>query len=147
MPLRIDGTHQTEQSPNREALSQANPNESEFNQALSGAQKIQRQELVEFLHRLDAQGKKLTASLSLRDLANFKAMVKSFLRSTFGQSRSLQENSFWDYSGRPKVLAKVSKIDHTLEDLGRQILDEQTKPMDMLAKIDEIRGLIVDLFA
>ncbi|MFZ3101848.1 MAG: YaaR family protein [Desulfitobacteriaceae bacterium] len=146
MPLRIDGTHQAE-SLTREASSPVYPNGIEFNKTLSGAQKIQRQELVEFLNRLEIQGNKLTTSLSLRDLADFKAMVKSFLRSTFGQSRSLQENSFWDYSGRPKVLAKVTRIDRELEDLGRKILDKQTKSMDILAKIDEIRGLIVDLFA
>lgn len=146
MPLRIDGTHQAE-SLTREAPSLANSNGIEFNKTLSGAQKIQRQELTEFFQRLDIQGNKLTTSLSLRDLADFKSMVKSFLRSTFGQSRSIQENSFWDYSGRPKVLAKVSRIDQELEDLGKKILDKQTKPMDILAKIDEIRGLIVDLFA
>lgn len=146
MPLRINGTHQTE-SLTRETPTLDNSNGLEFNKALSGAQKIQRQELEDFLNRLDTQGKKLASSLSLRDLIDFKAMVKSFLRSTFGQSRAIQENSFWDYSGRPKVLAKVTKIDHELENLGRKILDEQTKPMDILAKIDEIRGLIVDLFA
>ena len=74
-------------------------------------------------------------------------MVKSFLRSTFGQSRALQESSFWDYQGRPKILAKVTKVDQELEDLGRKVLDEQAKPMDLLAKIDEIRGLIIDLLA
>ncbi|MHB8125595.1 MAG: YaaR family protein [Desulfitobacteriaceae bacterium] len=146
MPLRIDGKHQTE-SLTRESLSQVNQNGLGFNKALTGAQKIQRQELEEFLNRLDALGKKLTTSPTLRDLADFKVMVKTFLSSTFGQSRSLQESSFWDYSGRPKVLTKVSKIDQELEDLGRKILDDQTKPMDILAKIDEIRGLIIDLFA
>ena len=146
MPLRIDRSQQTKitSQPNGTPASQS---ELDFGQALARTQKLQQKELQEFLNRLDAQGKKLGQSLSLRDLADFRDMVKSFLRSTFGQSRQMQEDSFWDYSGRPKVMARITRIDHALEELGRKVLDEQAKRLEILSKIDEIRGLIVDLFA
>jgi hypothetical protein len=145
MSLRIDSTHQTE-SFLREAPSLNGPNDLEFTKILSGTQSMQHRELKDFLDRLNIQGEKLSKSLSLRDLDNFKAMVKLFLRSTFGQSRSLQENTFWDYNGRPKILAKITKINHQLEDLGQKVINEQTGPLDILTKIDEIKGLILDLF-
>jgi Uncharacterized protein conserved in bacteria len=145
MSLRIDSTHQTE-SFSREAPSPSEHNNLEFNKFLSGTQRLQQRELNDFLKRLNTQGEKLATSLSLRDVDDFKTMVKLFLRSTFGQSRSMQENTSWDFSGRPKILAKISKINHHLEDLGRKVINEQTKPLDILTKIDEIRGLIVDLF-
>lgn len=144
MSLRIESTRQTE-SFSREAPSISGHNDLEFNKILSGTQKLQQRDLNDFLNRLNIQGERLAKSLSLRDLDDFKAMVKLFLRSTFGQSRSLQENTFWDFSGRPKILAKITKINQQLEDLGRQVISEQTKPLDILTKIDEIKGLIVDL--
>lgn len=144
MSLRIDSTHQTE-TLSREASSPSGHNDLEFTKILSGTQRLQQRELNDFLDRLNIQGKKLAESLSLRDLEDFRAMVKLFLRSTFGQSRSLQENTFWDYSGRPKTLAKITKINHQLEELGQKVINEQTRPLDILTKIDEIKGLILDL--
>lgn len=143
--IRIDAPHQT-QSPNLDSPGSLERSV-DFGGVLSQTQKIKRIELQTFLDRLDTQGKKLAHSLSIRDLKNFRDMVKSFLRSTFGQSRQMQEESSWDFQGRPKVMARISKIDQILDDLGKQLLDQQAKPLEILTKIDDIRGLIVDLFA
>jgi len=145
MSLRIDTPHQTV-SPNLDSQYSLERN-NDFSGVLSQTQKIQRIELQAFLDRLGTQGKKLSQTLSLRDLKDFRDMVKTFLRSTFGQSRKIQEDSSWDSQGRPKVMARITKIDHALDELGKQLLDQQAKPLEVLTKIDEIRGLIVDLFA
>ena len=145
MSIRIDTAHQT----NTLGLdSQNSPDRtSDFSGVLSQTQKIKRLELQTFLNRLETQGTKLAHSLSLQDLKTFRDMVKSFLRSTFGQSRTMQEDSSWDAQGRPKVMTRVTKIDQSLDELGKQLLDKQAQPLGVLTKIDEIRGLIVDLFA
>lgn len=145
MSIRIDTSHQAH-ALGLDSQSSLERN-SDFSGVLSQTQKIKRQELQSFLGRLETQGKKLAQSLSIRDLKDFRDMVKSFLRSTFGQSRKIQEDSSWDSQGRPKVLARIAKINQSLDDLGKQLLDQQTKPLEILTKIDEIRGLIVDLFA
>ena len=145
MSLRIDIPLQT-LSPNLDSQSPLERN-SDFSGVLSQTQKIQRIELQAFLDRLNSQGKQLAQSLSLSDLKDFRDMVKSFLRSTFGQSRKMQEESSWDSQGRPKVMARIAKIDQALDELGKQLLAQQAKPLEVLTKIDEIRGLIVDLFA
>lgn len=59
----------------------------------------------------------------------------------------MQEETSWDYQGRPKVMARIGKIDQVLDELGKQLLDEQSEPLEILTKIDEIRGMIIDLFA
>jgi len=145
MTIRIDTPHQTS-APNLDSSSSLEKS-NDFNGILSQTQKIQRIELQTFLDRLETQGKKLAHSLSIRDLKDFRVMVKSFLRSTFGQSREMHEESSWDAQGRPKVMARIAKIDQSLDDLGKRLLDQQAKPLEVLTKIDEIRGLIVDLFA
>lgn len=145
MSLRINSPHQPI-TPNLDSQSPLERN-SDFSGVLSQTQKIQGIELKTFLDRLGAQGKKLAHSLSIGDLKDFRDMVKSFLRSTFGQSRKMQEDTSWDYQGRPKVMARIGEIDQALDELGKQLLDEQAKPLEVLTKIDEIRGLIVDLFA
>jgi len=145
MSLRIDAPHQTP-APNLDSQSPLERT-SDFSDVLSQTQQIQQTELQNFLSRLETQGAKLAQSLSLGDLKDFRDMVKSFLRSTFGQSRKMREDSSWDFQGRPKVLTRIAKIDQALEELGKQLLERQAKPLEVLTKIDEIRGLIVDLFA
>ena len=145
MSIRIDAPHQIP-TPNLDSQS-SQERSGEFSGILSQTQKIQRIELQSFLDRLKTQGTKLSETLSLRDLKDFRDIVKAFLRSTFGQSRKMQDESSWDSQGRPKIMARVAKIDHALDELGKQLLDQQAKPLEILTKIDEIRGLIVDLFA
>lgn len=144
MPLRINGAQQPESLTRTSSSSPKG--ELDFNQIMSQTRKLQGQELQEFLTRLEKKGQQLAESFSLRDLSDFKDMVKSFLRSTFGQSRRVSEESFWDFQGRPKVLSRINDIDKALEELGQKVLDTQAKPLEILGQIDEIRGLIIDLF-
>ncbi|HBW36492.1 YaaR family protein [Desulfosporosinus sp. BICA1-9] len=145
MSLRINTPHQTPATNLDSQSPSAKTND--FSGVLSQTQKIQRIELQTFLGKLESQGKKLAQSLSIRDLKDFRDMVKTFLRSTFGQSRKMFEDSSHDSYGRPKVMTRIAKIDQALEELGQQLLDQQSKPLEVLTKIDEIRGLVVDLFA
>lgn len=143
MPLRIDGTAKSESITRSSSASPRG--DLNFTQALGQAQHLQHQGLQDFLKQFDSKGKALVQRFSLGDLADFKAMVQSFLRSTFGQSRQLTEETFWDFRGRPKILARLQQIDQSLEDLGKQVIEAHHKPLEILDKIDEIRGLIVDL--
>jgi hypothetical protein len=120
--------------------------ESSFSNILSHSRQLQSQEMQLFLERLEKQGQKLSENRSLENLMEFKTMVKSFLQSTFGKSRNMQEETFWDYRGQPKVMARVTKINKTLEELGEQVLSSQSEPLKILEKIHEIKGLIIDLF-
>lgn len=146
MPMRIDPSQQSKSlTPGTGGTSAAG--NGDFSQTLAGVQRLQRQDLENFLAKLGVQGQKLTQSMSVADVLDYKHMVRSFLKSTFGLSRHMQEDTVWDYSGRPKVMARITKIDKALEELGEQVLKDQVKPLEILSKIDEIRGLIVDLFA
>ncbi|MDR3289031.1 MAG: YaaR family protein [Peptococcaceae bacterium] len=144
MSFRIDSSNKTSMTrPTPPATSGGGF----FHQTLDHVQKLQRQELDAFLKKVDAQAAKLETSLSVRDLTIFRDMIKKFLRSTFGLSHSLEEEPCWDFYDRPKVMSRITKIDQALDDLGRQLLEDQSKTLDILTKIDEIRGLLVDLFA
>ncbi len=146
MSLRVNNSEQTK-SLSIAPQSTTEKREANFNNILSHTRQLESKELQLFLNKLEGQGKKLAESLSLQDLVEFKKMVKSFLKSTLGQSRNMQEETFWDYRGQPKVMARVTKINRALEQLGEQVLSSQAEPLKILAKIDEIKGLIVDLLA
>lgn len=146
MSLRVNNSGQPK-ALNIEVQPNSEKRGTEFNNILAHTKQLQSQELEIFLKRLNVQGQKLAETLSVHDLVDFKNMVKSFLKSTLGKSRTMQEETIWDFRGQPKIMARVTKIDRALEELGEQILSSQTEPLKILAKIDEIKGLIIDLFA
>lgn len=146
MSLRVNNSDQTK-SLTVAPQSPTEKREANFSNILSHTRQLESKELQLFLAKLEKQGKQLAESLSLQDLVEFKKMVKSFLKSTLGQARNMQEETFWDYRGQPKVMARVTKINRALEQLGEQALSSQAEPLKILAKIDEIKGLIVDLLA
>lgn len=146
MALRIDSSRILN-SAGSDSFPAPGKTEMDFEQSLTQVQKVQQQELKEFLDPLERQGRKLSESFSMEDLGKFQDLVRSFLQSTFGQSRQLQDESYWDFRGQPKVLSRVIKIDHALEDLGKQVLSKQVSQLELLDKIDQIRGLIIDLLA
>jgi|GEM_PF-620410 len=147
MSLRVDHSTQNQNQAvgfESKASGRKGP---EFSKALTQAHQVQNQELTSFLQRLDIQGQKLAKSHSLQDLIEFKNMVKSFLKTTLGKSRIMQEENIWDFSGQPRIMARVTKIDRALEELGEQVLSSQAEALKILEKINEIKGLIIDLFA
>jgi uncharacterized protein YaaR (DUF327 family) len=146
MPIKINDSGQTKSlgSGFQPAVEKKN---SSFSNILADTRKLDKEELQIFLARLEKQGQKLAESMSWQDLREFKLMIRRFLKSTLGQYGQMQEESFWDYHGQPKVLARVTKINHALEELGKEILASQAEPLKVLAKINEIKGLIIDLFA
>lgn len=146
MSLRVNNSGQP-QPLSMEISQTLDKKGADFNNILSHTRQLQSQELEFFLKSLDAQGQKLAETMSLQDLVEFKNMVKRFLKSTLGQSRSMQEETVWDYRGQPKTMARVTKINRILEELGTHMLSSQAEPLKILAKIDEIKGLIIDLFA
>lgn len=148
MSLRINNTNNNSNlSRDSETQSLSIRTKADFHNILAHTQKVHNKELNSFLTELDLKGKKLVESLTLKDLLEFKNMVKKFLKSTLGQSRSMQEESCWDFRGQPKVMVRVAEINRALEELGSQFLESQQAPLKILAKIDQIRGLILDLFA
>lgn len=145
MPIRVNG------STNIEGLTKspttAQHGDTDFGKILTQTQTLKSKELETFLTKLDTKGSKLAETLSLKELQEFKDMVRLFIRSTFGKSRKVSEDSYWDFRGRPKILARVKDIDTALEELGTKMIEKNINQLDILNRIGEIKGMIVDLFA
>ncbi|PRX26443.1 hypothetical protein BX659_12033 [Orenia metallireducens] len=99
--------------------------------------------LDELLEMIDQQGERLNKHRTFRELIRYKKMVKQFVKETVGQMYDVQE----DYSPmQGKVHTIVKSVDKSLEDLTKMILDEQSSQLDILGKLDEVRGMLVDLY-
>lgn len=113
--------------------------------------KIQRdmaqQELEKLFDDIDKQGKALGNSLNLKDLKKYKDLIQKFLDYAVNRMYHLKEQPGWDRKGRYKIYTVIESVNKELEELTTMLLSEQQDKISILAKVDDIRGLLVDIFS
>lgn len=92
-----------------------------------------------------AQGEKLGKRIDVRELKQYKALIAEFLNQLVNNSYSFVKNSKLDRRGRYKVFVTVKRVNEELDELTNEVLSNQVDNIKILKKIEDIRGLILDL--
>lgn len=92
------------------------------------------------------QGEKLGKKVDIRELKKYKQLISTFLEEAVGTSCKFSKESFLDRRGRYRVYASIKKINEEIEELTRQVLSSEKDNIQILQKLDDIRGLIMDIF-
>lgn len=92
------------------------------------------------------QGEKLGKKVDIRELKKYKDLISSFLEEAVGSSCKFSKESFLDRRGRYRVYATVKKINEEVDSLTKEVLSAQKDNIKVLQKLDDIRGLIMDIF-
>lgn len=105
------------------------------------------QELENLFNEIDKQGKVLGESQTIRDLKKYKDLIQRFLDYAVNKMYSLKEHTGWDRRGRHKIYTMIETVNKGLESLTEQLLSGQQDKIAILAKVDEIRGLLLDIYS
>jgi len=104
-----------------------------------------RESLEELLDEVHETGEFLVESQSLENIKRYRRAVSSFLDYVVSNMLAVEEQTSGGNILRRKRFTQVKIIDGRLERLVAEVLQNQGKKLDLLEKIDEIRGLLVDL--
>ena len=117
-----------------------------FLSALHGAEEKNVVERLRGLARdIEAQGEKLAQKVDIRELRVYKKMIAEFLDEAVGKSRKFSKQSYLDRKGRHKVYAIIKKVNEELDELTQDLLRDEKDHISILTRIEEIKGLILDL--
>jgi uncharacterized protein YaaR (DUF327 family) len=105
-----------------------------------------RAHLEELLGKIQQQGKRLGQTPTFSELKSYRELVKKFMSEAVGQMYDVESGTGWDRRGRQKAYTLVRKVDETLESLTEDVRSGQEKQLDILAKMDSIRGMLVDMY-
>jgi len=105
-----------------------------------------RQKMTALLSAIDDSGKRLGEVPTYSELKKYREVVRQFIGEAVGRMYSLSSQQGWDRSGRQKVYTIIKKVDATLESLSEDVRQGQDRQLDILAKHDSLRGMLVDLF-
>ena len=102
-------------------------------------------ELTRQIKDIQQQGDRLSKSMTVRELAIYRNMIKRFLEETARRGVILKETKGWDRRGRGKRYKLLDEIDAALLNMADDLLDSEQGRIDLLSRVGEIRGLLINL--
>lgn len=108
--------------------------------------KLQTEQLTRLLGDISAAGDRVAKSRNLRELTRFKMLIKRFLQEAVEYGLDMKQSHTWNRFGEGRRLKIVETIDDHLVELAQDILNEEKDTIDLLDKIGEIKGLLINLY-
>lgn len=105
-----------------------------------------RQMLEEMLDLIEYKGKSLSDKRTVEALIDYKKMVQNFIKEAVEYGLKVEEKRGFSRGGRGRSLRTVSNIDVRLIELTEAILNQEKKHINILDKVGEIQGLLVNLY-
>ena len=113
----------------------------------SNIQETELQEkLTTLMSEITTQGERLSKRKDIRDMKRYRGLIKEFLNEVVNRSHEFSRENFLDKRGRHRVYGIVRLVDENLDALAQELCKDEKDNMEILAKIGEIRGLLLDLF-
>jgi len=92
------------------------------------------------------QGEKLGEKVDIAELRVYKKMISEFLDEAVRGFAKFSKESFMDRRGRHRIYSIIRKINQNLEELTQEVLKKEKDHLKILARIEDIRGLVLDIF-
>ena len=104
------------------------------------------QVLTQMMEEIESQGNRLAKHHDIRDMKRYRSLVKGFLNEVVTRSHAFSRENFLDRRGRHRVYGIIRLVDENLDELAQELVKEESDHLSILAKIGEIRGLLLDIF-
>ena len=92
------------------------------------------------------QGNKISKRMDIREMKQYRSMIKDFMNEIVNRSHEFSRENFLDRRGRHRVYGMIRRVDEALDELAQELVKEEKDQLAILNKIDEIRGLLLDIF-
>jgi uncharacterized protein YaaR (DUF327 family) len=118
-----------------------------FGELVKGQQeRLSQEKLTQLLNEIDKQGQILARSRSIRDFYAYKNLVKRFMEEAVRYGVALEDRRGTNRRGRSRLYKIIKEVDAHLLEMTDALLKEQEPMIDLLARIGEIRGLLINLY-
>lgn len=97
--------------------------------------------MVAFLAEIDEAGRRLAKRPIRGEIARYRALVGKFLKEASRQTNLVDKK----LDRRNRAFVLVKQIDQKLDELTEMLISGQDQSLEILARLNEIRGMLVDL--
>lgn len=119
-------------------------NKKDFSQNFSFArQQKSEEQLKEMLEDIRKKGNRLAVTKCYADVRVYKKLIQQYLKSVLDYMYNIHKDiSFW----QTQYFITVDTVDKKLAELTEMLLKNEKENLDIASTIDEITGLIVDIY-
>lgn len=101
--------------------------------------------LTEMIENITNQGKKIAQHMDIRDLKVYRSMISSFLNEVVANSHQFSRENFLDRRGRHRVYGVIRQVNDKLDELAKELISSEKNQVEILERIGEIQGLVLDV--
>lgn len=124
----------------RKAITEKKDFSQSFNQARDRKSEEQLNKMIEDISK---RGNRLVITKTYGDVIAYKKMIKEYLESILNFMYDTKKDiSFW----QTQYFITIDTIDEKLKELTDSLLGDERENLNVAATIDEIQGLIVDIY-
>lgn len=103
------------------------------------------EKLNSMMEEITVQGDKISKHMDIKDMKKYRELVKGFLNEVVSRSHEFSRENFLDRRGRHRVYGIVRLVDKNLDDLADELVKDEKDHLAIISKIDDIRGLLLDI--
>jgi hypothetical protein len=101
--------------------------------------------LNSMIESITEQGNKISKHMDVRDMRKYRETIKEFINEVVTHSHKFSRENFLDRRGRHRVYGIVKLVDQNLDELAQELIKDEKNHLSILGKVDEIRGLLLDM--
>lgn len=105
-----------------------------------------REHLEKLFTQITAQSEKINEKLHISEVIRYKSLVKDFLDVAVKNSHQFSKQNFLDRRGRHRVYSIVKSVDRELEAITKEFLNKEVDRLSVVKRLDDIRGMLLDVF-
>ncbi|MEX2104477.1 MAG: YaaR family protein [Bacilli bacterium] len=109
-------------------------------------ERMDQENLHKILADIEQQGERLFRSRNVKDLYLYKALIKQFIQEAVQFGVRLEQKQGKDYRGRGKIYKIIHEVDETLLEMTNALIEKESKNIDLLQKIGDIKGMLMNLY-
>lgn len=132
-------------APEKAAATEKADGAFKFTLASQIEEKDLQQRLNTLMEDITAQGEKIAEHMDVRDMKRYRELVKNFMNEVVNRSHKFSRENFLDRRGRHRVYGIVKLVDRNLDELASELVKDEKDHLSILGKVDEIRGLLLDI--
>ncbi len=92
------------------------------------------------------QGAVLCRRADMGEMLKYRGMISHLINETVSNGYAFSKEEKFGTNGKSRVFAVIRKVNERLDEMTQKILEKETQNLDLLNDVDDIRGLLVDLY-
>lgn len=103
------------------------------------------EKLTQMVQDITKQGQKIAQHMDIRDMKIYRSMISNFLSEVVAHSHQFSRENFLDRRGRHRVYGIIRQVNDKLDELARELINSEKNQVNILSRIGEIEGLVLDI--